>query len=56
VPRVDTVENIGDAIRAGMALAGAGDLVCVTGSIYMVAEAREVVLELNGKTAGAPGR
>lgn len=50
VPRVDTVENIGDAVKAGMALAGPGDLVCVTGSIYMVAEAREVVLDLNGKT------
>lgn len=39
---VETVENISDAVRAGMAAAGPDDLVVVTGSFYMVAEAREL--------------
>ncbi len=43
---VDTVENIGEAVRTAMALAREGDLVCVTGSFYMVAEARETVLRM----------
>jgi len=47
VDRVDTVENIEKAVLAGMQLAREGDLVCVTGSLYMVAEAREVVLRAN---------
>lgn len=49
VPQVDTVEDIGAAVRAGMALARPGDLVCITGSLYMVADARETVLNLVGK-------
>lgn len=42
VDRVDTVEIITDAVRAGMAAAGPDDLVVITGSFYMVAEAREM--------------
>lgn len=34
------IENIGEAVKWGMSLAGPEDLVCVTGSLYMVAEAR----------------
>lgn len=42
--RVDTVENITSAVRAGMVMANSGDLVVITGSFYMVAEARELLL------------
>lgn len=44
VSRVDKVENIAGAVRAGMAMANPGDLVVITGSFYMVAEAREMLL------------
>lgn len=40
VNEVYLIENIGEAVKKGMELAGAEDLVCVTGSLYMVAEAR----------------
>ena len=49
VSEVDTVESIPDAVLAGIKRAGEGDLVCITGSLYMVAEAREVVLDLINK-------
>lgn len=47
VAHVETMEDIGAAVQAGMALAQNGDLVCITGSLYMVADAREMVLRLN---------
>ncbi|MFZ5639769.1 MAG: bifunctional folylpolyglutamate synthase/dihydrofolate synthase [Bacillota bacterium] len=37
-------ENIHDAVKKAVALAGGADLVCVTGSLYMVAEARELFI------------
>jgi dihydrofolate synthase/folylpolyglutamate synthase len=37
-------ESVGDAIDTALGHAGAGDLVCITGSLYLVAEAREYVL------------
>ncbi len=40
VDEVYLIENIHEAVKKGMALAGSEDLVCVTGSLYMVAEAR----------------
>ncbi len=40
------VEDVGDAVNRAMSLAGPADLVCVTGSLYMVAEAREHLLQL----------
>lgn len=40
VSEVYLIENIGEAVKKGMSLAGPEDLVCVTGSLYMVAEAR----------------
>ncbi len=43
---VDVVESIADAVLSGMKQTGVDDLVCITGSLYMVAEAREVVLGL----------
>lgn len=42
VDRVEAVEVIADAVRAGMDAAGPDDLVVITGSFYMVAEAREM--------------
>lgn len=46
--KVDTIENIVQAVTSAIDLAGEGDMVCVTGSFYMVAEAREKVLKMNG--------
>lgn len=42
--RVETIESISGAVKAGMAMAGPDDLVVITGSFYMVAEARELFL------------
>lgn len=42
--RVETIENISGAVKAGMAMAGPDDLVVITGSFYMVAEARELFI------------
>ncbi|MCL5935414.1 MAG: bifunctional folylpolyglutamate synthase/dihydrofolate synthase, partial [Firmicutes bacterium] len=44
VDRVETIENIAGAVRAGVAIANPEDLVVITGSFYMVAEARELFL------------
>lgn len=41
VSQVYLIENISEAVNNGIALAGPLDLVCITGSLYMVAEARE---------------
>ncbi len=49
VSDVDTVESISDAVLTALKQAGQGDLVCITGSLYMVAEAREVMLGLRKK-------
>jgi len=45
VDRVELIENIQDAVRAGIAMAGSEDLVVITGSFYMVAEARELFVK-----------
>ncbi|MDT3698496.1 MAG: folylpolyglutamate synthase/dihydrofolate synthase family protein [Thermincola sp.] len=42
VNEVYLIESIGEAVKKGMDLAGPEDLVCVTGSLYMVAEARAI--------------
>ncbi|MHB9093381.1 MAG: bifunctional folylpolyglutamate synthase/dihydrofolate synthase [Eubacteriales bacterium] len=42
VEEVYLIENIHQAVKKGMSLAEPEDLVCVTGSLYMVAEAREL--------------
>lgn len=41
VDEVYTIEEIPAAVRRGVALARPGEVVCITGSLYMVAEARE---------------
>ena len=35
------VESVPEALSLAMSMAGAGDLVCVTGSLFVVAEAIE---------------
>jgi dihydrofolate synthase/folylpolyglutamate synthase len=42
---VSLVEDVGEALNKAKTLAGLEGLVCVTGSLYMVAEAREKLLE-----------
>ena len=37
-------KNVGDAVERALSIAGAKDLVCVTGSLFVAAEAREHVL------------
>lgn len=41
-------ESVGDALRAAVAEAGEDDLVLVTGSLFVVAEAREAWAEMQG--------
>lgn len=41
VSEVRVAEEIKEAVRQGLEAAGPGDVVCITGSFYMVAEARE---------------
>ena len=41
---VETIESIDEAVKAGLASAGSNDLVVITGSFYMVAQARESFL------------
>ncbi len=45
-PFVYLVEDTGGAVNKALSLAGPDDLVCITGSLYMVAEAREHLLQL----------
>lgn len=45
VEEVYLIEDIRQAVTKGMALAGPEDLVCVTGSLYMVAEARALFMK-----------
>lgn len=45
-PEVYCHESVEDALNKAEALAGPDDLVCITGSLYMVAEAREKLLKL----------
>lgn len=42
--RVELIESISEAVRRAMELVRPGELVCITGSFYMVAEAREVLM------------
>ncbi|MQL53045.1 bifunctional folylpolyglutamate synthase/dihydrofolate synthase [Desulfofundulus thermobenzoicus] len=47
-PEVYTIESIPGAVRHALSLARPGELVCITGSLYMVAEARELFLNRDG--------
>jgi len=43
-------ENVGVAVESALSMAGAKDLVCVTGSLFVAAEAREHVLGIPAET------
>lgn len=43
--RVKITKSVEEAVKAAKAMAGPDDLVCVTGSLYVVAEARELLLK-----------
>lgn len=45
VDDVYLIEDIGQAVQKGLKLAAQEDLVCITGSLYMVAEAREIFVK-----------
>jgi len=49
VPDVYLVEDIEDALNKALSLARHGELICVTGSLYLVAGVREVLLGMRGK-------
>jgi len=58
VDHVLQVEEITAAVDAALKEAGCEDLVCVTGSFYMVAEARAYLrrkLQISGKTLAVSG-
>lgn len=43
---IETAETVEEAVDKAIALGGPNDIVCITGSLYVVAEAREYVLNL----------
>ncbi|MCF8010546.1 MAG: bifunctional folylpolyglutamate synthase/dihydrofolate synthase [Clostridiales bacterium] len=45
VAGVEVIEDIEKAVYRGISMAGDEDIVCITGSFYMVAEAREYLVE-----------
>lgn len=45
-PEVYLEEDIGEAVQKALSLTGPEEVVCITGSLYMVAEAREQLLKL----------
>lgn len=53
VTEVYTIESVPEAVEYALSLARPSELVCITGSLYMVAEAREVLME-KGTTDGVP--
>ncbi len=44
----ETIENFRDAIDKGISIAGEGDLICITGSLYTVGEARSYFHPMEG--------
>ncbi|CAN5552028.1 folylpolyglutamate synthase/dihydrofolate synthase family protein [soil metagenome] len=45
-PEVSVTQSVSEAIDKALAVAAADDLICITGSLYVVAEAREHVLDM----------
>ncbi|MDK2821000.1 MAG: dihydrofolate synthase / folylpolyglutamate synthase [Clostridia bacterium] len=43
VSSVEVIESISEAVKRALAIASPCDLICVTGSLYMVAEARQLL-------------
>ncbi len=48
--RLAAVDTVGDAVDAAVAAAAAGDLVLITGSLFVAAEAREAILGITPET------
>ncbi len=48
VPEVYTIESVSGAVKQALSLVRPGEMVCITGSLYMVAEAREVLIQEAG--------
>ncbi|MDD4168814.1 MAG: bifunctional folylpolyglutamate synthase/dihydrofolate synthase [Desulfotomaculaceae bacterium] len=48
VPEVYLLEDIKEALDQALSLARSGELVCVTGSLYMVAGVRELIIKTRG--------
>jgi dihydrofolate synthase/folylpolyglutamate synthase len=44
-------ENVGDAVERALSIAGVKDLVCITGSLFVAAEAREHMLGIPAEVA-----
>ena len=47
--RAEKIENLEEAIRKGLSIAGREDLLCITGSLYTVGEAK-TFFRLQGRT------
>ena len=47
--RVYAIESVKEAVLKSLDLAGPGEIICITGSLYMVAEARKVLMNLRGR-------
>jgi dihydrofolate synthase/folylpolyglutamate synthase len=47
--RVYAIESVKEAVLKSFELAGSGEIICFTGSLYMVAEAREVLINVSIK-------
>lgn len=50
--RVEVIEDLGEAIERGISMAGKEDLVCITGSLYTVGEAKAYFLSKGGNCPG----
>lgn len=46
---VYAIESVKEAVLKSLDLAGSGEIICITGSLYMVAEARKVLINLRGR-------
>jgi dihydrofolate synthase/folylpolyglutamate synthase len=45
-PEVYCHESVEEAVNKAVSLSGTGEMICITGSLYMIAEARELLLNL----------
>lgn len=48
-PEVYLVEDVGEAVNKALSLARPGEMVCVAGSLYLAAEAREILLHMGSQ-------
>jgi DNA invertase Pin-like site-specific DNA recombinase len=52
-PEVSVTQSVAEAIDKALAVAEPDDLICITGSLYVVAEAREHVLKIESAKRSA---